>query len=247
MGAMETLMNAASLRRALIALTVGGSISSLFAAGPLPKDVPVTSIVEDGASDVAPVLTIRSDAAGSYVNSKTLTSQIQGIGDWVLDSINPAKATRRIVLDFSQPVPGSGPNGADPIGLPPGAYAFRALAQCSTYGNSLLAFTAGQIKTCPLRIGFDAGTAHYAIIMNPTGGVNGPFSETNAATVTCIYPSTGSSPCSQWRFTPSATYIAPDLSVKYRNVARLLQFDSSNNVVADHGDFYMSFSILLEK
>ena len=118
MGAMETLMNAASLRRALIALTVGGSISSLFAAGPLPKDVPATSIVEDGASDVAPVLTIRSDAAGSYVNSKTLTSQIQGIGDWVLDSINPAKATRRIVLDFSQPVPGSGPNGADPIGLP---------------------------------------------------------------------------------------------------------------------------------
>ena len=247
MGAMERLMNAASLRRALIALTVGGSISSLFAAGPLPKDVPVISIVEDGASDVAPVLTIRSDAAGSYVNSKTLTSLIQGIGDWVLDSINPAKATRRIVLDFSQPVPGSGPNGADPIGLPPGAYAFRALAQCSTYGNSLLAFTAGQIKTCPLRIGFDAGTAHYAIIMNPTGGVNGPFPETNAATVTCIYPSTGSAPCSQWRFTPSATYIAPDLSVKYRNVARLLQFDSRNNVVADHGDFYMSFSILLEK
>ena len=75
------------------------------AAAPLPKDVPVTSIVEDGASDVAPVLTIRSDAAGSYVNSKTLTSQIQGIGDWVLDSINPRNATRRIVLDFSQPVP----------------------------------------------------------------------------------------------------------------------------------------------
>ena len=121
MGAMETLMNAASLRRALIALTVGGSISSLFAAGPLPKDVPVTSIVEDGASDVAPVLTIRSDAAGSYVNSKTLTSQIQGIGDWVLDSINPPRQLAGSSLDFSQPVPGSGPNGADPIGLPPGA------------------------------------------------------------------------------------------------------------------------------
>lgn len=242
-------MNAERLRRALITLTVAGSISSLSAAPPAapPKDVPVTSIVADGDPDVAPALTIRSDAAGWYVNSKTLTSVIQGIGDWVLDAINPRNATRKIYLDFSQPVLGSGPDGSDPTGLPAGTYAFRALAQCASYGNSLLSFTAGQIKTCPLRIGFDAGANHYAIIMNPTGGVNGPFPETDAATVTCTYPSTGSAPCSQWRFTPSGTYIAPDLSVKYRNAARLLEFDSRNNVVADHGDFYMSFSIVMSK
>ena len=83
--------------------------------------------------------------------------------------------------------------------------------------------------------------------MNPTGGVNGPFPETDAATVTCIHPSTGSAPCSQWKLTPSGTYIAPDGSVKYRNVSKLLEFDSRGNVVADHGDFYMSFAILMAK
>ena len=107
-------MNAESLRRALIALTVGASISSLSAAPPPAKDVPVTSIVLDYAADVAPALTIRSDGAGSYLNSKTLTSLIQGIGDWVLDAINPRNATRRIYLDFSQAVPGSGPGLSPP-------------------------------------------------------------------------------------------------------------------------------------
>jgi hypothetical protein len=52
---------------------------------------------------------------------------------------------------------------------------------------------------------------------------------------------------SRWRFTPGGTYIASDNSVKYRNVARLLEFDSRNNVAADHGDFYMSFSIEIAK
>jgi len=234
-------MNAKSLVRALIVLTVGGSIASLSAAP--PKEVPVTSIVDDGAGD----LTIRSDAGGSYLNSKTLTSLIQPVGDWVLDAINPAKATRRIFVDFSQPVPGSGPNGSDPVGPPAGTYAFRFLAQCASYGNTLPSFTAGQVGTCPLRIAVEVGTRHYAIVMNPTAPIQGPFPETNPATVTCVYPSTGSAPCSQWRFTPSATYIAPDLSVKYRNVSRLLELDSRGNVIADHGDFYMSFSILISK
>jgi hypothetical protein len=237
-------MNAERLRRALVALTVGASMSSMAAAPPPAKDVPVTSIVLDYAADIAPALTIRSDGAGSYLNSKALTSLIQVIGDWVLDSINQRNTTRRIYLDLSQAVPGSG-SLANLI--PAGSYAFRALAQCSTYGNSLLGFTAGQVKTCPLRIGFDVGTTRYAIVMNPTGGVHGPFPETDAATATCIDPPTGSAPCSRWKLTPSGTYIAPDGSVKYRNVSRLLEFDSRGNVVADHGDFYMSFAIVMEK
>jgi hypothetical protein len=83
--------------------------------------------------------------------------------------------------------------------------------------------------------------------MNPTGGVNGPFPTTNAVTVACIYPSSGSAACSQWRLTPSGTYVAPDSSVKYRNVAKLLELDSQGDVAADHGDFYLSFEILIAK
>jgi hypothetical protein len=233
-------MNAQTLRRAVVALTVAGSISSLTAAGPSPKEVPVTSVVKDTDVSVAPALTILSDAGGEYINSKTLTSLIQPVGDWVLDAINPAKATRRIFVDFSQPVLGSGPNGGDPIGPPMGTYPFRALALCANYGNTLPSFIAGQVGTCGLRIGLDVGTRHFVIVMHPNGTIQGNFAETQAATVTCT--STGSGPCSEWRFTSTGTASAPG-----RNVSRLLELDSRNNVIADHGDFYMSFSITITK
>src|SRR5688572_33435414 len=84
------------------------------AAGPPAKGVPVTSIVLDYAADVAPALHVRSDSQGSYFNAKTLVSQIQGLGDWELDAINPRGATRKIAVDFSHPVPASGPGGTAP-------------------------------------------------------------------------------------------------------------------------------------
>ena len=182
---------------------IGVSLS--LAAGP-PKNVTVRSIVLDYAADVAPGLNIQSDGLGDYLNSANLKSQIQAIGDWELDAINPKNATRRIYLDFSQPIAGSAPGGANPTAPPSAMYKFRALAQCSIYGNSLLDFTAGEQKTCPLRIGFTYNGSQWALVMNPYASVNGPFPETNYATVTCIFPATGSSPCSQWKFTPSGTY-----------------------------------------
>ena len=74
--------------------------------------------------------------------------------------------------------------------------------------------------------------------------VNGPFPTTNYATVTCIYPASGTSACSQWKVTPSGTYIAADNTVTYRNVAKLLENPTSSNPI-DHGDFYVSFEILI--
>ncbi len=129
---------------------IGVSLS--LAAGP-PKNVTVRSIVLDYAADIAPGLNIQSDGLGDYLNSTNLKSQIQAIGDWELDAINPKNATRRIYLDFSQPIAGSAPGGANPTAPPSAIYKFRALAQCSLYGNSLLDFAAGEQKTCPLRIG----------------------------------------------------------------------------------------------
>ena len=215
------------------------------AVAPPPKNVPVTSIVLDYAADIAPRLEIQSDGQGSYLNAKTLTSHIQAIGDWELDARNPRGATREIRLDFTQPIAGSAPGGADPVSLPSGSYRFRVIAKCSLYGNSLLGFTAGATKTCPLHIGFDYNGTRYAIQMDPFTSANGPFPETNYANVTCIFPTTGPAPCSQWRFTPSGTYVAPDSTVKYRNVGKLLEYNDRNELVADHGDFYFSFSILV--
>ncbi len=213
------------------------------------KNVPVTSKILDYAADVAPRLDVQSDGLGDYLNSSTLVSQIQAVGDWELDAMNVSRSTRQIALDFLQPIAGSAPGGADPAVLPTGAYKFRVIAKCSLYDNSLLEFTAGTVKSCPLHIAFDYNGAKWAYQMDPYFSANGPFPETNYATVTCIYPASGSLPCSQWKFTPSGTYVAPDNTVQYRNVAKLLEYQVSRGktIAIDHGDFYLSFSILIVK
>ena len=225
------------------AVFIGFSLS--VAAGP-PKNVAVTSVVLDYAADIAPSLNIRSDGLGSYLPASNLVSQIQAIGDWELDARNPRDATRKIYMDFSQPIAGSAPGGGNPTSPPSGTYKFRAMAKCSLYGNSLLGFSAGATKTCPLRIGIDYGGTPWAFVMDPYTALNGPFPTTNYATVTCIYPTSGTSACSQWKFTPSGTYIAADNTVTYRNVAKLLENPTSDNPI-DHGDFYVSFEILIAK
>jgi len=236
------------VRNVCTAMCVGVSVSlTVVSAKPAApaKDVSVTSMVLDYAAEVAPRLNIQSDGLGNYLDSRTLTSQIQAIGDWVLDARNPRGATRKLMVDFAQPIAGSGPNGTDPLVLPAGAYTFRANAKCSLYNNNLLNFTAGNVKTCPLHVGFDIGGKTYAYVMDPLTAANGPFPETNWATVRCIYPTTGSGACSQWKFTPSGTYTAADGTTKYRNVAKLLE--DPTGAAIDHGDFYVSFEILVAK
>lgn len=235
--------------RTVFCTAVIAGIGLGLAAAPPPKHTPVTSIVLDYAADVAPRLHVQSDGSGSYVPASNLVSQIQTIGDWELDAKNPKNAVRKIYLDFTEPIPGSAPGGVDPTPLPSGQYKFRIIAKCSLYGNSLLAFTAGQVKTCPLHIGFDVNGATWSLQMNPVTGVD-VAPETNYATVTCIFPTSGTSLCSQWRFTPSGTYTAPDGTTKNRNVARLEEHSSGRGgqITRIHrGNYYVSFSTLIVK
>lgn len=227
------------------AVFVGLGLSVAAGAGKPASDVPVTSMVLDYAADIAPRLNVQSDGLGSYLNAKTLVSQIQAIGDWELDARTPRGATRKIYVDLSQPIAGSAPGGADPTGPPSGTYTFRIVAKCSLYGNSLLGFTAGAVKNCPLHVGFDYGSTTYAFVMDPLTAANGPYPETNYAKVTCIFPTTGSSACSQWKFTPSGTYTAADGTTKYRNVAKLVE--SPTGAAIDHGDYYVSFAMVIAK
>ena len=228
----------------VVAAGLAVGIVAIDAAGPPPKDVVVSSMILDYAADVAPRLNVQSDGLGTYFNSKNLTSVIQAIGDWVLDAKSP-KAARRAAVDFVQPIPGSGPGGTNPTPPAAGAYAFRARTSCAGYGTTLLEMTAGQVKSCGIRFGFDIGTTTYAYVMNPLNAPNGPFPQTQPATITCIYPTTGSGACSQWKLTPSGTYTAPDGTVKYRNVAKLLEEPTGTPI--DHGDFYVSFSVIIAK
>src|SRR5436190_12963282 len=92
-------------------------------------DAPVTSTIRDyidwtdPASDTTQriQMQVQSDGAGVYRtltkkgNKLSVLSVIQSIGDWVLDTgLNVDSPTRKVFLDFSHPIAGSGPNGGNP-------------------------------------------------------------------------------------------------------------------------------------
>jgi len=211
-------------------------------------DTPVTTTVIDADTAIAPTLQIRSDALGIYRNSSTLTSQIQSIGAWVLDSQAPRNATRTLFLDFGQPVAGSQPNGQDPIAVPSALYKVHAISKCNLYGNSLWALAPGASMACPLHVAFSYAGSTYAVQMNPfAAGDPDGAPETQWATVTCLTPASGAGPCTAWRLTPSNTFTAPDGSLKYRNVGRLIKYVTTKTTTTNvnQGDFYFSFEILV--
>jgi len=202
------------------------------------KDVAATTTIADNDLAVAPALQIRSDALGSYTNSNNLSSVIQPIGAWVLDSYNPPHGTRRVYLEFSQPIAGSGPGGGAPVAVPSGLYLARLIARCNIIGTSFLTMAPGSSMPCPLHVAFDYSGSSYAVQMNPGPAGNDPSPETNYATITCTVPSSGSAPCTGWTITPSGA--------GGQNVARLIKYVATgrnSTTPVNQGDFYFSFSI----
>ena len=213
-------------------------------SGAAATNTPVTSYIADGDQSIAPSLQIRSDGAGSYQNSRTLTSDFTSGGKWVLDAYFPKNSTRTIYLDFSRSIPGSGPDGGLAVAIPTGTYKFQAYVDCPSpyYNNNFLTIAPGQTVHCPLHVGeLYVGSDLYSINMNPSPGSEGfTWSETNYANVTCT---STASPCKSWTITPSGT--APDGSAA--NVTVLLKHvvTSKNGATTPvkQGDFYMSFRI----
>jgi hypothetical protein len=236
---------------ALLSTGLGWSITVV--AKPA-SPVSVTSLVQDLATGVAPRLQIQSDQLGAYKNGTGLISiistgagqgvDINGAGDWQLDSWI-AKGTRTFYLDFGQPIAGSGPTGGDPIAVPSGRYIANLLANCDLAGSNLLTQPAGSVANCPLTVEFEYSGSQYRLHMNPGITTNGTirWPETDYMKVTCIFPSTGAKPCAQWTLEPSGTYIAPDMTVKERNVTNLSKVVSG--VEMSQGDFYFSFQFVI--
>lgn len=204
--------------------------------GGASTDIPVTATIADADGSVAASLQITSDGQGSYQNSSSLSSVIQPIGAWVLDSYTPRSGTRTMGIDFSRPVTGSAPGGADPVAPTSGSYRARFLANCPIYGVTMQGIAAGASITCPLHIGFAADGNSYALQMNPVSGSQGSYAETDAAVVTCVTPASGSGACTGWHVTPSGAG---------GNVAKLLQYVTvkGKQVAMDRGDFVVAFSI----
>lgn len=197
----------------------------------------VTTTITDGSG-----YQIRSDGGGAYRNSSTLISIIQSVGASELDSYNPKGSTRAIYLDFSQPLPNSGPGGGSAVAIPSGLYKVHAIAKCNLYNTSMLTLTLGQTIACPLHIGeVWYNNNKYAVQMNPRlGSADTAFTETNWINATCTSAS-GSGSCTHWQLLPSGT--------GGTNVAALLEYvnttvkGKTTTTIVKQGDFSFAFQI----
>ena len=237
--------------RSQIVLGVTFALSACLSAAAVAQkktnsDIPVTTIVSDYDSGIAPALEIQSDQLGAYSNSSTLTSIIAGNGVWYLDSLNPRNATRRVTLQFTNPVPWSGPNGGDAVAPASGTYPVFAYTSCNhpNYQTSLLTLRAGQTMPCPMVVQFEADGRRYYLHMNDRAV---DFPQTNHVNITCIFPTSGTSPCSQWVIRPSGTATLPAGTTTQRNIANLSYGVTVKGKLTyvKQGDFYFSFSIIV--
>lgn len=209
---MRTRTAVATLLSASVALSITVFAQHRPSKGPSP--IPATSNVYDSDPAVAPALQIQSDQMGTYgtydqamgdtsiISTATGQDQTNAAGDWW---VGPSD-TRSIYLDFSQPIPGSGPNGANPVSLPSARYFLTSLiSDCDVAHVNLLNMPNGTTASCPLQVLFEYSGGLYRLHMNPgvntEGVVNYP--ETNYMTVTCTNGGI-THLCSAWTFGPSA-------------------------------------------
>lgn len=213
-----------------------------------PTTTPVMSLISDFDSGVAPSLQVQSDLLGTYEASATLRSELQNSGGaWALDSYYVKGATRKVVLNFTRPIAGSGPGGADPVGTPPsGAYLVRMGSDCYRDNLNYLTLLPGQSIVCRMNIHFAYGGKTYDLHMART---NPNFTETDSAKVTCIFPTSGTGPCSQWRLSPSGLYQEADGTTVQANVANLSEVKSVKGKLTwvKQGNYLVSFSVIVAK
>lgn len=228
---------------ATITLLTLAATSLVFRAGAVdkpkpPADTPVTVTIDGLGIDTQPVLRIQSDQAGPYRNSSSLSSILQAaLGDWELDMVNfTSSPQRKALIDFRDPVAGSGPNGGAPAA--PFAYQTvraRFIAKCAEFGGDMRTIPNGGTMVCPLAVRFDdPNGVQYRLNMNSTH-----FPEVNNVQVTCMGVN-ASAKCNQWKIEPAAI----QLNGERKNVAKLLKLATGrNDPERDLGDFYLSFVI----
>ncbi len=211
------------------------------------SDVPVTSTISDSFNGIS--MQIQGDGGGPYTNTKYVESIVQGAAaDWELDTNYSNFSTRNVWLDFTKPVPGSGPNGQDPIApFNEGLAKVRFISKCHEYQVSMFTIPPGVTVNCPLATGFNYGGIQYRLHMNPVSGVD-VNPETDYVDITCNAVNSNLQ-CINWTLKPNGLKggcVTADCSVK-QNIARLSKMVTSKGKTTpvNQGNFYVSFRIEL--
>ena len=191
------------------------------------SDKPVTSTIQNFDANSMPYR-LQSDNRGAYLNgTDSVVSRIQGIGDWELDMLT--SPTRKVYVDFADPVPNTNPNNlAAPLS---NYYQLRFLTQCSP---SLQNLALNATQKCPLIVAVNVGADRYSIRFYEAN-----FPGTENPTWICTSASNGK--CNGWRMQS----LAADNSGKLR--AQLLKVTTSKGktVNQDYGKYFFSFDISL--
>jgi hypothetical protein len=188
------------------------------------SDTPATSTLND-LMDGYPTR-IGNDGLGTYRNRvDSVSSILQGIGDWILDT--KPSPLRKVRIDFGDPVTGSGANAPFIASMIP----VRFISQC--YTKPLYSMAVGETQSCGLVINIPYGSSSYSL---RSGVPAAPGTE--AAQWTCLATSGGK--CVSLQMLSNVTQ--PDTQRK--NVMQLIKLGTKpRDPDVDLGKFYMSFDV----
>lgn len=220
----------------ILLLSVLLGASSAIAGKPY-SDIPVSINISGSAGGYA--LLVQGDSLGSYVNTTQVTSKLvtnmRG-NDLILTTYygNRQTASNRSVF-FSLTEPAS-PNNP-PAPFQQANVQAHINVKCSQVDQSFTAMQAGASVSCPGVLRFRAPDGRwFRHSLQPEN-----FPEVDYFRVTCN--SSDSSGCLSWSVTPDTTRVTGSSDPNAKALTRLLQIDVNGGILADFGNYYLSFQI----
>ena len=225
-----------------------------MSAGPTKTevDIPVTTYLSDYNASSSPYY-VQSDASGAYSNGlNTVTSILVGNGynsiedgDWRLDLSNSTIRTARVTFEQANAVQPGDPGYTAPANPPYWGTEFEPVRmenKCTAVNHDLLIMKPGDKFTCPMLIRFPpwTSTTFYRLQMGFPATKTLSEPETQPVQVSCNSADAGG--CNDWFIDPIPV-VNPDGSTSPGQTRARLDLVSStkNNILADEGDFYLTF------
>ena len=209
-----------------VALLTCASVAYRTTAAKPLVDAPATSSIADVDVATGAPYRIGSDGLGNYKNgTNSVSSIVQGVGDWVLDT--KPSTLRKARVDLGDP--------ASPGGNPPFQAAVvpvRFISKCGSWGFFMPGMAVGQQLNCPLAVSIVYNGTTYALRSSENYG------GTESVRWTCL--ARNSTKCVRWQMVPGT--VQPDGQRKI--VMQLLKpATKPRDVEQLLGQYYISFDI----
>lgn len=209
-----------------IAVLVSGSVSSGSSSAKPLVDSPATTDVADADAQSGAPFRIGSDGLGVYSNRvNSVSSIVQGIGDWVLDT--KPSTLRKVRIDLGDPAAAGGTAPFQAAVVP-----VRFISKCGSWGFFMPGMSVGQKVNCPLAVSIVYNGTTYALRSNENYG------GTESVQWTCL--ARNSAKCVSWEMIPSVVQADGQLKVVMQLLKPATKPHDAEQLL---GQYYMSFDI----